>query len=284
MRDLAQYYDNAVSDVGTPVKILVWLGKLLVGNGIRIIFRARYLNMEVFDRLPEGKPVIVAGNHSSYTDPMFIFDALWPKRIRFMAKAKLFTYRIFDRILAMLGVFPVHYDARGRTAIKRSVKCLKRGELVGIFPEGTRVKTHDKTGVPYSDGIALIAKMADALIVPVGIEGAIDISPDGSKRLRFPRVTLRFGEPVYWKDFAGTYAKSELMSAVTDEVMRRVRALTDGIDPGPTPPEVLDPIGAADPDAAPSEDADVSALTSEMGESGFGPGPEEGAGKGVEGS
>ncbi len=241
MRDLNWYYDEPMKSASIPVRMLVWLGKFLVGNGTRLLFRARYENLDIFDKIEGSKPVIVAGNHSSYTDPMFVYDAMWPKRIRFMAKGQLFEHKFLDRILAMFGVFPVYNDARGRKAIKRSIKCLKRGEYVGIFPEGTRVKKHDKTGVPINDGVALIAKMADALIVPVGIEGTVDISPNNSKIPRFPKVVLRFGEPVNWRDFEPYYKKDELFTAVTTEVMRRVRALTDGIDPGPTPDGVLAP-------------------------------------------
>ncbi len=241
MKDVNFYYDNSLKDVGILVKLLVWIGCFFVGGILRIIFRARYENLEVFDRFGREQAVIIAGNHASYTDPCFVFHALWPRRVRFMAKGKLFEHRFLGRLLAFFGVFPVYADARGRQAIKRSVKCLKRGEDVGIFPEGTRVKKRDKSDVPYSDGVALIAKMADVPIVPVGIQGTIDISPDGSKRLHFPKVILRFGEPVYWKDFEPYYERGELMTAISNEVMRRVRALTDGIDPGPTPADVLTP-------------------------------------------
>ncbi len=231
MKSLDEYYDSPMAEAPWSSKLLVRIGKLLVGNGTRLLFRAKYVNLEVFDRIEDGKAVIVAGNHSSYTDPMFVYDAMWPRRIRFMAKGQLFEHKFLDRILAIFGVFPVFNDARGRKAIKRSIACLKRGENVGIFPEGTRVKTHDKTGVEYNDGVALIAKMADVLIVPVGIEGTIDISPNGSKFIHFPKVTLRFGEPIDWKDWADKYEKSELFAVVTDEVMKQVRALTDGTYP-----------------------------------------------------
>ena len=232
--EIDKYYDSATSDYPAPVKGLVVVGRYIVGPGLRLIFRARYEGREVFDRLPEGRPVIVAGNHSSYTDPLFVFDALWPRRVRYMAKGQLFEHKFLDRILAWFGVFPVYTDARGRKAIKRSIACLKRGEYLGIFPEGTRVKKRDKTDVESSDGVGLIAKMAGAIIVPVGIEGTLDISPNGSKLLHFPKVTLRFGEPLSLDEFPGLQ-KAELFSAVTKETMRRVYALAEGRDPGPMP-------------------------------------------------
>ncbi len=234
MKDLDTLYDSPVSENSIPQRVLVVLGKYIVGTGVRLIFRARYEGRDVFDRIPDGRPVIIAGNHSSYTDPMFVFDAVWPRRVRFMAKAALFEHRFLDRILAWFGVFPVHADIRGRKAIKRSIAMLKNGEYVGIFPEGTRVKKRDKTGVKSNDGVALIAKMANALIVPVGLQGPLEISPNGSKLLRFPKVVLRFGEPVDWRDWPDL-KKNDLLEAVTSETMRRVYLLAEDKDPGPTP-------------------------------------------------
>lgn len=227
MKDLDTLYDSPVSQNSIPQRVLVFLGKYIVGTGVRLIFRARYEGLDVLDKIPQDRPVIIAGNHSSYTDPLFVFDSLWPRRIRFMAKAKLFEHKLLDYILAWYGVFPVHADIRGRKAIKRSIAMLKNGEYVGIFPEGTRVKKRDKTDVKLNDGVALIAKMADALIVPVGLQGTIDISPNGSKLLRFPKVIIRYGEPVDWRDWSDL-KKGELLEAVTAEAMRRVYLLAEG--------------------------------------------------------
>ena len=239
MRDKETYYNAPLSESGPALRALVWVGRHLVGTSMRVIFRAKYENLEIFDQLPEGRPVIIAGNHSSYTDPLFVFDSIWPRRVRFMAKAVLFDHFALGRILAYFGVFPVHQDTRGRKAIKCAVACLKRGEYLGIFPEGTRVKERDKTNVSSSDGVALIAKMADAIIVPVGIEGTLDISPDYSKRLHFSKVTLRYGQPVDWRDFK-EFGKSQMLTAVTKETMRRVYALALGEDPGFMLPSVSD--------------------------------------------
>jgi 1-acyl-sn-glycerol-3-phosphate acyltransferase len=75
---------------------------------------------------------------------------------------------------------------------------LRRGELVGIFPEGTR--GHDGQEQKAHEGIALIASMAAADVLPVRLWGTSEISPPGSKRWHFPRVTLAFGEPLSLRD------------------------------------------------------------------------------------
>ncbi len=257
MTQIDEYFDNPLTEFGPFVRGVNVVGRYLVGTSMRIIFRAKYEGREVFDQFPKDQAFVIAGNHSSYTDPMFIFDAIWPKRVRYMAKAQLFNHFILDKVLAWFGVFPVYNDARGRKAIKRAIKCLKRGESIGIFPEGTRIKTHIKENIEYNDGVALIAKMADVPIIPVGLEGTLDISPTGSKWLRYPKVTIRFGQPVYWRDFSASFQKKELFEAVTREVMRRVRCLEKGEDPGPTPESAFLPVktkhksaeGAHKPDA-----------------------------------
>ncbi|MGI6218024.1 MAG: lysophospholipid acyltransferase family protein [Coriobacteriales bacterium] len=235
MKSVDKYLDSQLSESSKPLRFLNWLGRTLVGTSMRLIFRAHYEGLEVFDNIPDGKGVIIAGNHSSYTDPMFIYDAIWPRRVRFMGKGVLFdNHKFLKWVLAWFGVFPTYTDARARTSIKRSISYIRAGDCVGIFPEGTRIKKRDKTGIPINNGVALIAKMADCLIVPVGIEGTLDISPTGSKWLHYPRVTLRFGQPVNWRDWSDLRSH-ELLDAVSDEVMRRVRCLEKGENPGPTP-------------------------------------------------
>ena len=221
---LDRYYDGALAEQSTFLRGAVVVARYLVGGTIHLVFRARYENVEILDSLPEGRGVVIAGNHSSYTDPMFVFDGIWPRRVRFMAKSELFMHPILDRLLAWTGVFPVFTDARGRKAIKRAIACLRRGEHIGIFPEATRVKYDDPREIEPSEGVALIAKMADTLIVPVGIKGTVDISPHGEKLLRFPKVVLRFGEPIDWKDYKHL-DKNEMLTAVTAETMRRVQGL-----------------------------------------------------------
>jgi 1-acyl-sn-glycerol-3-phosphate acyltransferase len=81
-------------------------------------------------------------------------------------------------------------------AVKRSVAMLKRGEMLGIFPEGTRVRDGAERGSDIHEGIALIARLAKADVIPFRVWGTEKISPPGTRLWRFPKVRLSFGEPL----------------------------------------------------------------------------------------
>ena len=238
-KSLDYYFDQKLADITLGQKIIYWLALHLGGGTLRILYRVKFINTEIVKNMPKGEACIVAGNHSSYVDPCLVIRGLHPTRIRFIGKESLFSHKVVGRFLAYIGIYPVYKKQGDRSVIKRSVRNLRNGENIGIFPEGTRVKERDKEKVESYGGVALIAKMADVKIVPVGIQGAIDISPDGSKRMHFPKITLRFGEPVYWRDYEHL-GKRDIFEAVTDEVMRRAWALEAGEEPEILPPPTVE--------------------------------------------
>jgi 1-acyl-sn-glycerol-3-phosphate acyltransferase len=149
-----------------------------------------------------------------------------PVPIRFMSKEEFFSiHPVISRLAAWIGAFPIKRDTADLAAVKRVVKMLKRGEYVGIFPEGTRIRFKDQVPT-YHEGIALIAHLAKAPVLPVRLWGTERICPEGKRFFRMPRVTLRFGEPLSLNDeqFIGM-EKDEMFVAFTAEVMRRIYAL-----------------------------------------------------------
>lgn len=209
---------------------LIYVVALLL---FKIAFRYRIEGRENLE-LPDGGTAILAGNHMSMIDPLFLIFAT-RNNVRFVAKEELFApgaSRFVAQGIARMGVFPIKRDSADRVAIRRCVAALKRGEFVGIYPQGTRVMPGEGDDQPVHEGVVLIANMAHVPIIPVGITGTEKVRPKGQKLLHFPKVIARIGKPVDPHAF-DALPKRERASACAAEVMRQCFSLRDGIDPGP---------------------------------------------------
>jgi 1-acyl-sn-glycerol-3-phosphate acyltransferase len=185
------------------------------------LYRTRVLGAE---NLPREGGYVIAGNHVSYLDPAIMW-CVSPRPAHFIAREDLFTIPVIGWALPRLWAFPITRASADREAIQRATRLLQLGEIVGIFPEGTRQKvTGDVATAELGEaqaGVSFIALRANAPIVPVGISGTEKALPRGGWLPRFPRVTLSIGEPVYPEQFESLDRK-ERLAAMTAEVMRRV--------------------------------------------------------------
>jgi 1-acyl-sn-glycerol-3-phosphate acyltransferase len=231
VKKLDQFYDQPFK--GNGVNGLIVLIKYVVGAVFKVCFRQTNVNTQIVSTLPDDRAVVIAGNHTSFTDPLLVLFACMPRHVRFIAKREIFRVPAFRRLLAWAGVMPVDREGLDQQAIKRAIRCLKSGESIGIFPEGTRVRKPGQASRAET-GAASFAMIADVLIIPCGISGADRIRPYGGHFMRFPKITVRFGEPVDWHDFEFLPRRLRAQ-AITDELMRRIDALKQGEDPGPMP-------------------------------------------------
>lgn len=163
--------------------------RLLVRLILQALFRWRVRGLE---NLPATGGLIIASNHISNLDPPVIGCALpLTRRIRFMAKIELFKNPAFRWVITQLGAFPVRRGLADRTAIRTALTLLKNGEVVGIFPEGTRSKTGELGRAEA--GLGMIAVRAGVPVVPVAVTGTNKVFRDGHI---FPRFTVAFAAPV----------------------------------------------------------------------------------------
>ena len=233
MRPLDYFYDKPSSGEGHyPQKFNTFFNGLIrVVFGL--LFRFKAADTEIFKQLSDTG-VIIAGNHRSYLDPLFVMSVLRPRPMRFMGKEEFFQiHPVISRMATWVGTFPVKRGTADMAAVKRSIRMLKHKELVGIFPEGTRIRFAGQE-VVYHEGLALIAAMADVPVVPVRLWGTNRICPEGKRFFRAPKITLRFGQPLYITDepFA-SMPKNQRYREFTDEVMRQVFLL----EPLPSTPK-----------------------------------------------
>ena len=202
----------------------------VVAGICKVLWRYEVDGRENLYQLAEKSGVVVVSNHTSYLDVVFMYLAvrpgLWP---RFIARDTLFEANpALGWIFAHIGAFPIQRDTADRTAVKRAARMLKNGEIVGIMPEGSR--RGKGSAVPrVHGGAALIARMGKAPILPMAVHG-VDMVKRKGERLRFPKVTVEFGNPVLLSDF-DFLPKDERLDACTWYALRECFAMFQHVAP-----------------------------------------------------
>ena len=226
MKPLDYFFDTPSWGEGSFPQRFMTFFRAVIKFAFTLLFRYQGAGSEIIKGLKPGQGAIIAGNHRSYFDPLFVFALLQPRPVRFMCKEEFFEINpLLARLAAWVSAYPVKRGLADMSAVKRSIRMLRRGELVGIFPEGTRIRFANQE-VVYHEGVALIAAMADVPVIPLRIWGTDRICPEGKRFLHTPKVSLRFGQPLYISDepFA-SLPKDQRNQAFTEELMRRIYAL-----------------------------------------------------------
>lgn len=178
-----------------------------------IVFDLKIHNRERINESEGG--LIACGNHTSMLDPVIL--AVSSKRqIHFMGKKELFDKKVFGYLFRKLGAFPVDREGVSMSAIKSSMAVLKNDEVLGIFPEGTRVKQYDENNA--KSGIALIANKTKTNIMPFYIKGPYKFRG---------RIEIFFGEEKnYFENVEGKIT-TETYSEIGKQVLRDIYNLND---------------------------------------------------------
>jgi len=193
------------------------LVRATIAKVVLALYRTRFAGEE---RIPDGG-AIIASNHVSYLDPVLMWSGT-PRPTHFMAKAELWDVPVVGWALPRLWAFPVRRGEADRTAIATATERLRAGELVGIFPEGTRQRgAGDELG-EANEGVAFIAMRAGVPVVPAGIAGTERVLPPGARLPRFPRVRVWYGHPVDPASFVDG-SRKERVAAMTDAIMDGIR-------------------------------------------------------------
>lgn len=180
-----------------------------------LLYRTRFMGV---DNVP-AEGAILAGNHVSYLDPVLLWCGS-PRPTHFMTKSELWKIGWLGWALDQFWAFPVDRASADRDAIATGTQLLRAGELLGVFPEGTRKRDHAEELGEAQGGAAFMALRAGVPIVPVGFIGTDKAWPAGKKLPRVVKVTVRYGEPVWPDSFEGS--RKERVAAMTAEVMRRI--------------------------------------------------------------
>lgn len=191
-------------------EIIKWIVRGAIYLWCKIYYRAEIIGLE---NIPKEGPLIFCGNHRTYLDPPLMV-ATAKRDMKFLAKEELYK----NKFLAFLGwVFegiPVKRDDKDVSAIKTSLKVLKNGQCIALFPEGTRNGL--EKGEKVKDGVAFFAIRSGAKVVPCGIKG-------GTKENR--KVTIKYGKTLDYSEYKGTKDK-DVLDKISKEIMDNIISLT----------------------------------------------------------
>ncbi len=201
-----------------------WVLKALLSPILLLLWQVR---VEGRHHVPRRGPVILAPNHTSFCDSLFL-PLVLRRRVTFVAKSEYFDSWKTAWFFRAAGQIPMRRE--GGSASERALAAardvLDAGQVLGIYPEGTR--SPDGRLYRGHTGVARLALQCRVPVVPVALLGTTEVQPRGSMWLRpFKTVTVRFGEPLSLAHVAtDPDADPTVLRALTDELMFEIRRLS----------------------------------------------------------
>ena len=179
-----------------------------------------------FDRLPMTGPAILCANHISFLDSAFLMIQV-PRNISFVGKSEYMDSWKTKYLFPALGMIPIDRSGgeKSQEALQSAETVLRRGELFGIFPEGTR----SRDGMLYrgKTGAARLAMKVNCPIFPVGITGTAEIQPPDAKLPKVGgRVRIEIARPILPERYTSRHDDHLVLREMIDEVMFEIRAMT----------------------------------------------------------
>ncbi|MFC5287683.1 lysophospholipid acyltransferase family protein [Actinokineospora guangxiensis] len=208
--------------------MLYWLIKhVLLGPVLRIFFRPE---IEGKENIPAEGGVLLASNHLAVSDSFFL-PLMVPRRVTFPAKIEYFTEpgikgRLKKAFFTGVGQIPIDRSgaSAAQAALDTGVRLLREGNLMGIYPEGTR--SPDGRLYRGKTGIARIALQAGVPVVPIAMFGTDKANPIGSKMWRPTKIRIKVGEPLDFSRYSGLDGDRFIERSITDEIMYALMELS----------------------------------------------------------
>lgn len=186
--------------------------KTLLRGVYRIFYRVKKVGEE---NISEDCAYIICANHINYLDAAAV--TLFTKRkVSFIAKEDLYNIGILNWLAHLFDIIPVNRGTQDLESMKRSIKALNKGEILGIFPEGTR-KGIEKGGKAKT-GAAYMAIRTGTKVIPVGIQGSFKL---------FTKVVINYGKPLDYSKYASKTPEKETLEKVSNEIMNTIIMLTN---------------------------------------------------------
>ena len=179
-----------------------------------VFYRLKITGVE---NVPAKGAAVLCSNHIGEID-MFLIGIKTKRLIRYMAKEELFKNRLVAAFIRWLGAFPIKRGKADVESIKTAFKLLEDGHIIGIFPEGTRMKKKKDQAVKAKPGAAMFAVKAGVPVVPVAIEGNYKL---------FSKIRVVFGKPFYLDANKDNKYTNEELTQMSGEIMKKVYSLLE---------------------------------------------------------
>jgi 1-acyl-sn-glycerol-3-phosphate acyltransferase len=167
------------------------------------------------EHVPRTGGLLLVSNHQSNLDPVLLGVQL-PRALSYMAKSELFNvHPLFTWLIRSLGAFPVRQGAGDVGAVKEAITRLQEGDVLNVYPEGSRTETGEI--MPMEKGIGLLIRRAKVPVVPVAIDGSFEAWRKGRKLFRRWPIRLQYGPPM---DLA--HLKGEQIVERVGETLRKM--------------------------------------------------------------
>lgn len=205
-----------------------WFLKATLGVFLRVVFRPIVTGIE---HVPKTGPAIIASNHLSFSDSLFIPLVVHGRKVTYPAKLEYFNRRGFRGTVSrwfFTGIGMVPMDRSGGRAseagLRECLDILERGQILGIYPEGTR--SMDGRLYRGRTGVAWLALRAGVPVIPCAMVGTDRLQPPGKLVPKVVRPQIKFGPPLEFSRYAGMENDRFAVRALTDELMYQIMTLS----------------------------------------------------------
>ncbi len=195
----------------------------------KMLYRVKVSGIE---NLPAEGGFVVCANHTSMTDVVALAASL-NRLLMFMAKKELFKFKPFGALISKVGAFPVDRGGADIKAIKKAISLIEAGELVNIFPQGTRCKKVDPATTKIKSGAGMIAYHAKCGVVPIFIKSK------NNHLHMFGKNEIIIGKPILYEEFEFTEGGKKEYEHASRLIFSRVCSLGGYIFPLEAPLENL---------------------------------------------
>ena len=196
-----------------------------ISHSFVLLLCRMFFGLKVYglDQVPREGAVIIAVNHTSYFDPVFVGAAISNRQIGYLARESLFRNRFFAWLILKYHSIPIKRGSADRVAFSKATEILKKGGAILMFPEGTRSTSGEL--LPAKRGVGYLAIKSGAPIIPTYVSGSFEVLSKMNKIPKIHKVKVYFGKKIELDPYLNKVEEKKLYQEISDEIMRQIGLL-----------------------------------------------------------